>query len=276
MTTFQAVIYGIVHGFTEFLPVSANAHDILIAQLLGWPEPAGAFKGAMSLGAALAVFVYFIHDWASIISGFLQCILFRKKPMTLDERLPIFLAISVLPQMLAWFYLRDHLNDFPITPYVVCLLLIALTIPLAAFDYFNRKTKGMFDLNGVDSLLIGIIEIFSLFPGGGRIGSSLAGGFFKNYKREAAAKYSLLLMFPLLLASAALHLQGVSIHMPQPGLGISWLSVITGGVVVFFASLLAIGALLKQMQRGSIQGYITYRIVLALSAAGYFWFKSRY
>ncbi len=108
------------------------------------------------------------------------------------------------------------------------------------------------------------------------MGMALAASFFRNYKREAAAKYSLLLMFPLLIASAAWNLHSVSFHLAAaPGVGLSWLSVITGFIVVFFSSLLAIGALMKQMQRGSVRGYVFYRFLLAFGAAGYFWFKTR-
>src|SRR5580704_14566314 len=116
MTTFQATVYAIFHGFTQILPVSENAHRILLAYLLDWPEPAGAFKGALSLGSLLAILIYFIHDWASMISCSLQCILFRKKPMTIDERMPIFILIAALPSVGAWFYVHETISEFEWTP----------------------------------------------------------------------------------------------------------------------------------------------------------------
>ncbi|MGZ3697932.1 MAG: undecaprenyl-diphosphate phosphatase, partial [Bdellovibrionota bacterium] len=89
MSTFQAIVYGIIHGFTEFLPVSSSAHQSLVPFLLGWQAPNGPLFGAFAIGTFAALMVYFRHDWASMISCFIQVILFRKRPMTLDERLPI-------------------------------------------------------------------------------------------------------------------------------------------------------------------------------------------
>ncbi|NBU20836.1 undecaprenyl-diphosphate phosphatase [bacterium] len=85
MTTFQAVIYAIIHGVTEFLPLSAQAHDMILSYLIEWPRPELALQTAFSLGSFFALFLYFRHDWASMISCLLQVIIFRRKPMTADE-----------------------------------------------------------------------------------------------------------------------------------------------------------------------------------------------
>jgi hypothetical protein len=60
----------------------------VLEALSGWAPPPTVFIGAMSFAAFLAVFFYFIHDWASLISNFIQLIIYRRKPMTLDEKLP--------------------------------------------------------------------------------------------------------------------------------------------------------------------------------------------
>src|SRR6188768_4265884 len=107
MTLFQAVVHSVLHGFAEFLPISVSAHHSLLAYVLGWPAPAGAAMGAMGLGASLALLVHFRHDWASMISSFLTVLIYRKKPMTLDERLPIFILVATLPVLGAWYYLQE-------------------------------------------------------------------------------------------------------------------------------------------------------------------------
>src|SRR4051812_31888911 len=111
MTTFQAIVYGILHGFTEFLPISASAHRILLAYVMGWTEPSGAFLGALSVGSALALLAYFIHDWLSMLSSFLQIIIYWKKPMTLDERMPLFITLSTLPIVGVWYQFQDELGN---------------------------------------------------------------------------------------------------------------------------------------------------------------------
>src|SRR3989338_6596286 len=104
MTTFEGIIYGIVHGITDFLPLGGNGHDILIPAVTGLHAPTGAALGAISLGSLLALLIYFRHDWASMISSFLQVVIFRKYPMTLDERLPFFIIEATIPVAASWYY----------------------------------------------------------------------------------------------------------------------------------------------------------------------------
>src|SRR6185295_9532328 len=169
MSTFQAIVYGILHGFTEFLPVSTTAHDLAVPFLVGWPGPTGALSGALSLGALLAVLVYFRHDWASIISCFLGVIVYRKKPMTLDERLPLFLTVTSIPPGLAWYYGHESLERAEWSPWLIAGLLVAFSLPLLMSENFSRKNKGMFDWTWFDALVIGVAEIAALIPGCGRM-----------------------------------------------------------------------------------------------------------
>src|SRR4051794_11037055 len=82
MTTFQAIVYATLHGISEFLPISSKAHHILIPYLIGWQPPPEQFFGTLAIGSSLALLIYFRHDWASMISCFLQVLIYRKRPMT--------------------------------------------------------------------------------------------------------------------------------------------------------------------------------------------------
>src|SRR4051812_21452469 len=110
MTTFQAIIYGILHGFTELLPLGAEAHRILLSYVTGWSEPTGPLLGALLLGSALALLIYFIHDWASMLSSLLQIVIYRRKPMTVDERMPLFVMLATIPVATAWYYLHGEIS----------------------------------------------------------------------------------------------------------------------------------------------------------------------
>lgn len=273
MSTFQAIVYGIVHGFTEFLPVSTRAHDLLIPYLIGWPEPTGALGGALSLGALLAVLVYFRHDWASIISCFLQIIIFRKKPMTLDERLPLFLAITSLPAGIVWYYFHETLTQADWSPLVVAALLAAFSLPLLMSENLSRKNKGMFDWTSLDALLMGIAQVASFVPGCGRMCSILPAALMRNFNREATAKYAFFASMPYLAASTVFWLRGVSLHSPQPMPDVSWLSFSMAIIVTLLTGLLAIGGFMKHIQTRGFGHYVIYRFLLAAAAGALIWFR---
>lgn len=265
MTTFQAIIYGIVHGFTQFLPISASAHQRLLPYLVNWNDhpPSGAILAALNLGAVLALLIYFIHDWASTISSFLQIIIFRKKPMTLDERLPLFLFFTGIPLGLAWVYLKPVLEQMDWDrPLLVAGALALGTIPLFLADRSSRKNKGMFDWNWLDALTVGITGILILIPGCGAMEAFLPGALFRNYNREVAAKYSFFSLFPTLLVSTYLNFHEVSFH-GGPSSDLSWLSFGVAALISFLTGLLAIGGLMKHIQRNGFGQYLTYRIMLA-------------
>ena len=221
MTTFQAAVFGAIHGFAEFLPISANANRNLVAYLLNWQAPGSVFVGALSLGAFLSILIYFRHDWASIVSCFVQVILFRRRPMTLDERLPFFILLATFPVAIAWYYFSGRLGQFHWTPLLTAATLAASGLLLWFFDSFSRKNKKMLDWTGGSAFFVGIFQLGALIPGCGRQTAALSASLLRNYSREAGARFAFFAAAPLLAASAYLHLRGVSLHLPEPALDLS-------------------------------------------------------
>lgn len=276
MTTFQAVIYSLLNAFTEFLPLGSQAHHVLLSYALGWPAPDQALLTAMSLGACLALFFYFIHDWASILSSFVQVLLFRKKPMTLDERFPLFLAVSSLPAVFAWYYLKDWIVDANSQPRWAILGLLIFALPLWFFDHMSRKNKGMFDWSWMDCFYIGAMQVMMFVPGSGRLNGALCGSLSRNYHREAAAKYSLFAGMPILIGVTYMRLKDFSFHSPLAGNELSWFSWWVSLVLSTIAGMVAIGGLMKHVQRKGFSEYIAYRIVAGLSFVVLFWYRSKH
>jgi len=146
--------------------------------------------------------------------------------------------------------------------------------PLFLAERRSRKNKGMFDWNWLDALIIGISGVFMFVPGGGKPEGFIPGALIRNYNRDSAAKYSFFIMFPLLATSAYMHLREVSFHGgPAPDL--TWLSFGAAVVVTFFSGLLAIGGLMKHVQRNGFGQYVIYRTLFAAATGVVFWFRSR-
>ena len=276
MTTFQAILYGILHGFTEMLPLGAEAHRILLAYVTGWPEPSGPLLGVLWLGSALALWIYFIHDWASMFSSLLRILVYRKKPMTFDERMPFFVLLATAPVAVFWYYLHEQISArLDASPLVVAVTLGSFGLLLGFADSMSRKTKNMYDWHVFDSIIMGFVQIAALIPGCGRGSAALTGALFRNFSRVAAAKFSFFTAAPLLTAGALFHLHGLNFHAPEPMAELSWLSFYVAFVVAFFSSLLFMSAFMKQFHRGGVRSYVTWRVLVAVAIGTLYFIRTR-
>lgn len=274
MTTFQAIIYAMIHGIAQFLPLNPSAHEAFIPYLIGWEAPPLALIFAMTFGTFLALFLYFIHEWASMISCTLQVILFRKRPMTLDERLPIFIGISVLPSFFTKIYFSTSFDDSHWNLLMIAGFFAAAGLGLWFTDSMSRRTKGIYDWNWLDALIIGGIQTLSLIPGVGPFTGILAGGLFLNYTREASTKYAYFILAPLLLVQSSVTFKEVNLQGGAPATDLSWLSFGVAGLVSFLIGLLCIGGYMKHIERKGYAQYAIYRCVLALGVVALFWIRS--
>jgi undecaprenyl-diphosphatase len=274
MTTFQAMIYAAIHGISEFLPISSSGHRILVPYLVGWQPPTGALLAAMTLGAFMALLIYFRHDLASMISCVLQVIIFRKRPMTLDERLPLFLGVSCLPVVLATYYFRTRVSETEWTPLLVAGIVASASIPLWAVDYLCRKFKGMFDWKWFDAAVIGLVQATAVIPGWDHFTAVLLGALFLNYKREPAAKYAYFALVPITLSHVISEFKEVSFVTSAPSPDLSWLSFGVAVIVSTLAGLLAIGGFLRHVQTKGIGQYLSYRWILAGGVCAAYWIRS--
>ncbi len=276
MNTFQTIILSIVFSFTDFLPLGSAAHQVLIPYLLNWPEVPTALLGAFSLGAFLSVFIYFFHDWASLISSFIQVIIYRKKPMTLDERLPFFLIFTMIPYGIG-FLCFHKLDEMP-HPYLISLGLFLFILPLWLSDAYTRRQKSMFNWNWLDSMLVGLAQCLTLIPGVGlgcgRMTGALIAGLGRGHYRESAAKFAFLASAPILLFQSFFYLKGLSFQT-LPTSNVTGLTFFMAITVTFATGLLAIGSMMKHFQQKSVGGYLFYRFIFGLGTASLIWLQSR-
>lgn len=275
MSTFQAVINSIVHGFAEFLPVDVSAHHTFLSYIFDWNYPPQILAGVMTAASLLALLIYFRHDWASIISSLLQVIIFRRKPMTLDERLPFFLLISTIPVAAARFYWGQEIIKWAQHPMWVAVSLAAFGLPLWGSDSFNRRMKSMFDWNWLDALFVGIFQVLILMPGCGRMTAAVIASSLRHYHRDAALKFAFLAAAPVLLLDAITRLQGLDFSKASADPHVSWLTLGVTFVATTLAALLAIDSFMKYIQRKGFAGYVVYRWVLALGILLIFWLRSQ-
>jgi undecaprenyl pyrophosphate phosphatase UppP len=169
MNLFQAILYGIVQGVTEFLPVSSTAHLTLLPWLLGWNDPGVTFDVAVHLGTAVAVILYFIKDWIRLIkAGFTE-------PKSTDGKLFWLIVLATVPGGI-FGVLLDQYAETLRSPLLIGVMLIIIGIFLYAADKKGSSKTGLSELRAGQSLVIGVSQIFAIIPGVSRSGITMAAG----------------------------------------------------------------------------------------------------
>lgn len=192
--------------------------------------------------------------------------------MTLDERMPFFILVSILPLIAAEYFLSPDLLNTHMDPLWYAGSVIVFAFPLLLAEQMNRKTKTMLDWNLFDSFLTGLTQVVVLIPGAGRQVAVLAAALFRNYNREAAAKFTLLSLFPLLAMQSYFSLKATHAHTISIEWG--WPLLVVSFVISFLSSLLAIDGFMKNLQRKGFGGYVFYCCVLGIGIGLVYWWRS--
>ena len=267
----KAILFGIVEGITEWLPVSSTGHLILLEEFIHLDvtkEFYEMFQVVIQLGAILAVIVLFFHKlWP-----------FSAKK-TVEEKnntwqLWFKVIVAVLPSAVIGLLLDDWMDAHFYNYVVVAITLIAYGV---AFLFVERgnKVSRIDDVYAIDyrtALLIGAFQVLSLIPGTSRSGSTILGAILIGVARPAAAEFSFFLAIPTMLGASALKLVKYLMEgMIPTGMEIGVL--LTGCVVSFAVSLLVIRALMDFVRKRSFAPFGFYRIALGAAVLLYFLIK---
>ena len=267
----KAILFGIVEGITEWLPVSSTGHIILLDEFIvlnGSDEFKSMFDVVIQLGAILAVIVLFFRK----LNPFALSKSSKEKKQTWNLWFKVIAAI--IPSGVVGVLLDDWMDAHLHNGIVVSIALIVYGI---AFILVERKNEGKYlhmvdDVHKIDyktALLIGAFQCLSLVPGTSRSGSTILGAIMLGVGRSAGAEFSFFMAIPTMLGASAIKflkfmLSGVGIT----GMEIAVLTV--GCVVSFIVSLLVIKGLMDYVRRHSFSAFGVYRIILGAVVLAYF------
>jgi len=208
MTTFQAIILGIVQGITEYLPVSSSAHLVLVPAVLKWDihgKEAFIFDVLVQMGTLLGVLIYFSKDLIKITRNFLRGIYHRKPFETQEARIGWYVIIATLPATFFGLLLKDRLETFFDSPKAALVFLLFTGLVLILGEYFGKQLRNKVKLK--DSVLMGFSQSLALFPGMSRSGTTISMGMLSGLTRSEAAKFSFLMSIPVMFGAAILALK---------------------------------------------------------------------
>ena len=269
MSTFEAIVLGIVQGLTEFLPVSSTAHLRIVPAFAGWEDPGAAFTAVTQLGTMAAVLLYFRHDLWRIGRAWLDSVPNPELRGGQDAKIGWFIVIGTVPISIFGLAFRNQIEDGARDLYLIGTALIVLGIVLLIAERVSDHERSMEQLNWRDGITIGFAQALALVPGVSRSGATLTAGLFLGLKREAAARFSFLLSVPAVVLSGLFQLpdifdgEGAAAMVPT--------TIAT--LFAFVAGYASIAFLLAFLQNHSTYVFVGYRValgavVIALVAAG--------
>ena len=207
MNIFQAILLGIIQGITEFLPISSSAHLVITPYLLGWKLDKAVifpFDVLVQLGTLLAAIIYFRRDLWEILSAVWAGLRSGKPFESQKARLGWFLVLATLPAGILGILIKDQVEAAFHSVQATALFLLVTAVLLLIAEKVGKKNRTLDALTWKDALWIGVAQAISLFPGISRSGSTITGGMTRHLDRPSAARFSFLMMIPVMLAAGVL------------------------------------------------------------------------
>lgn len=267
----KAVLFGIVEGVTEWLPISSTGHLILLNEFLTLKvseEFQSMFDVVIQLGAILAVIVLFFHKLNPFAPS--KTSLEKKQTWNLWFRV----VAAIIPSGVVGILFDDWMDEHLHNGVVVALALIVYGVAFLLVERKNdgkhlRRIEDVHDIDYGTALKIGLFQCLSLVPGTSRSGSTILGAISVGVSRSAGAEFSFFMAIPTMLGASAIKLlkfiaSGVSTNPTELGV------LAAGCVVSFLVSLLVIKGLMEYVRKHSFAAFGVYRIVLGAVVLIYF------
>ena len=270
----KAVLFGIVEGITEWLPVSSTGHIILLDEFIflkGSDEFKSMFDVVIQLGAILAVIVLFFHK--------LNPFALKK---TADEKKQTWtlwfkVIAAIIPSGVVGVLFDDWMDEHLHNGIVVAIALIVYGIAFILVERRNngrhmRLTADVHDISWKKAIGIGIFQCLSLVPGTSRSGSTILGAIMLGVGRGAGAEFSFFMAIPTMVGASGIKL----LKFLLSGVGITSMEIavlLVGCVVSFLVSLLVIKGLMEYVRKHSFSAFGVYRIILGAVVLAYFVMK---
>ena len=265
LPNWQALVLGLVQGLTELLPISSSGHLIVVPWLGDWDYLKEheafnqTFDVALHLGTLVAVVGYFWRDLGRLLAAWFGTLRTRRLE-TSDERVAWFVVVATIPAAVAGLLGEDAIAEHLGEPWQIAIALAVFAGLLWVADR-QPEQKGMGDLGLKAALGVGVAQSIALMPGVSRSGVTITAGRFLGLDRDAAARFSFLLLVPTVLGAVVLKgVQDVVLGNLPPG---STGPFVVGMLAAAGSGLAAISALLGYVRRHDYSVFVWYRLIAA-------------
>ncbi len=255
----MALIYGLVQGATEYLPVSSSAHLTLLPHVLGQQDPGLAFDVFLHLGTLFATGIYFFKDWIAILKNPLPQ---KTASSTGVKNLSWFhLIIGSIPAVVAGVLLNHWIQQHTRSLWVMGITLPVFGVILWWVDRKSSSNRSIKEVSLKDMFWIGCMQMLSLVPGVSRSGSTMTAARFCGFSRPDSARISFLLSLPITLGAIVYEMK----HWDEIVQALNgWTPLLIGMISSFIFGALAIHFLIKILGRFSFAAFAVYRVVVGI------------
>lgn len=272
---FQAIVLGLLQGFSELFPISSLGHTVLVPALLHWhidraSDGFVAFVVLTHFATALVLLGFFWRDWLAIVIGIFRVLI--KREIKADDtygRLGWLLVVSTVPAGLLGLLLEHKLQQLFGDAGVVAIALTCNGAVLFAVETLRDRSvkEGPHDdtklaaLSWGDAVKIGVAQCFALIPGFSRTGMSMTGGLITGLSHENAVRYSFLLATPIIFAAALLKVPHLFLHGGS-GLG----PAMAGGICAAVTAFLSVRFLVRYFETQTLMPFAAYCVAAGMAA----------
>ncbi|MCI6553375.1 MAG: undecaprenyl-diphosphate phosphatase [Lachnospiraceae bacterium] len=266
----KAVLFGIVQGITEWLPISSTGHMILLNEFVILdvsPEFWEAFLVMIQFGSILAVVLLF---WNKIFPFDL-----KGGPVIKKETFSLWfkIAVACIPAILVGMPLDDVFNELFYNGPCVAIALAVFGVLFILVENRNRnKQPRITDLSQITyqmALVIGIWQLIAaIFPGTSRSGATIIGALLLGISRTVAAEFTFFLAIPVMFGASLLKLLKLGLAFSS----MEWMILLVGMTVAFGVSVIVIRFLMGYIKKHDFKVFGWYRIVLGIVVLAYFGF----
>ena len=256
MSLLHIVVLAIVQGITEFLPISSSGHLVVIPKLAGWPDQGLLLDVSVHVGTLTGVVLYFRRDLVQMLFSLGRLRRGAREP---GARILLYLLLATLPIVVAgglveWFGLGGPLRSVEVVGWATLIF----GLVLFAADRRGMTLKRLEHMSGGGALIIGLAQVLALVPGTSRAGIAITAARVLGYERREAARFSMLLSIPTIVAAGTLG----GIELYQLGDLRLGFDAALAAALSCVASLGALAVLMAWLRHATFTPFIVYRTIL--------------
>jgi len=259
MTLFHLFILALIQGVTEFLPISSSAHLILLPELTNLPDQGVVIDVAVHVGTLFAVMLFFRADVVQVVRGIPD--LLRGRLDSPGARMAFLLFIATIPVIVVGFILKTTgMIDLMRNKMVIGWAMLLFGIVLYVADKRGAETRQAEGWTLRDAVILGLWQAVALIPGTSRSGITITGARMLGFQRHDAARLSMLMSIPTIIATGGLTALDLIGTMNAQ-------AAIDGAIAAalsFGAALLALSLMMRLLKSVSFTPYVIYRILLGV------------
>ncbi|MBE1282017.1 MAG: undecaprenyl-diphosphate phosphatase [Rhodobacteraceae bacterium] len=263
MPLFQLILVAVIQGITEFLPISSSGHLILLPGLTGLEDQGQVIDVAVHVGTLIAVVLFFWSDVRTGLIGLPRALAGRTD--TPGSRLAMGLIVATIPTVIAGAILHfTGLSDALRSMTVIGWTMLGFGLVLYWADTYSPAIRTAPEWSLKHALIMGLWQALALIPGTSRSGITITGGRRLGYDRESAARLSMLMSIPTILASGTLLGLEVAIEANPAVIR----DALIAAALACLSALAALTLMMRLLKSVSFTPYVVYRVILGVILLG--------